>query len=49
LLYRSYAGRAFFVVPAEAHRETLYERAVRLMRHRCWSQHYKLYGLEDPT
>ena len=41
-------GRAFFVVPAEAHRETLYERATRLVRHRCWSEHFTLYGPEGP-
>ncbi len=35
-------GRTFFVVPSEAHRETLQERAYRLARHRCWSQHFTL-------
>ena len=48
LRYRPGASRAFFVVPAEAHRETLYERAVRLARHPCWSEHFRLYGAEGP-
>ena len=40
------AGRAFFVVPADAHREVLRERALRLVRNRCWARHFELYGLE---
>ena len=39
-------GRAFFVVPAEAHREVLRERARRLVRNRCWSRHSTLYESE---
>ena len=46
LLYRPYAGRAFFVVPSDAHWQTLHERAARLARHRCWSEHFTLYGPE---
>ena len=48
LRYRPGTGRAFFVVPAEAHREVLRERAERLVRNRCWSQHFKLYETEGP-
>jgi len=48
LFHRPYAGRAFFVVPAEAHWVTLYERAVRLARHPCWSEQFTLYGPEGP-
>lgn len=48
LVYRPGSGRAFFVVPAERHREVLRERAARLAQHRCWSQHFTLYGLEGP-
>ncbi len=40
-------GRAFFVVPADAHREVLRERARRLARRPCWSQHFTLYGVDD--
>ena len=46
LRYRPGTGRAFFVVPAEVHREVLYERTARLMRHPCWSEHFELYGPE---
>ena len=35
-------GRAFFVVPGEAHRRTLRQRAERLARHPCWSRHFTL-------
>ena len=48
LRYRPGTGRAFFVVPSEAHREVLRESAARLVRHRPWSQHFALYGLEGP-
>ena len=44
--FRPGTGRAFFVVPAEAHRETLRERALRLVRNRCWSRHFELYESE---
>jgi hypothetical protein len=43
LRFRPGAGRAFFVVPAEAHREVLRERAARLVRNRCWARHFELY------
>jgi hypothetical protein len=46
LRFRPGTGRAFFVVPAEAHRETLRERAARLMRHRPWAEHFTFYGPE---
>ena len=48
LRFRAGTGRAFFVVPAEAHREVLRERVLRLVRNRCWSQHFELYGPEGP-
>jgi hypothetical protein len=48
LRFRPGTGRAFFVVPAEAHREVLRERAARLMRHRPWSEHFELYGPDSP-
>ena len=41
-------GRAVFAVPAEAHCEVLRERALRLVRNRCWSQHFEHYGPEGP-
>jgi len=47
LFHRPYAGRSFFVVPSEAHRETLRNRAWRLAQHPCWSKHFTLYGLDD--
>ena len=43
LRYQRGTGRAFFVVPAEAHREVLRERALRLVRNRFWSRHFELY------
>jgi hypothetical protein len=46
LRYRPGTGRAFFVVPAEAHREVPSERALRLVRNRCWAQHFELYESE---
>jgi hypothetical protein len=46
LRFRPGTGRAFFVVPAEAHREVLRERALRLVRNRCWSRHFELYETE---
>jgi hypothetical protein len=39
-------GRAFFVIPAECHRDVLRERAARLMRNRCWAWHFELYESE---
>jgi hypothetical protein len=48
LHFRPGASRAFFVVPAEAHREVLCERALRLVRHRPWAEHFTLYGPEGP-
>jgi hypothetical protein len=48
LRFRPGTGRAFFAVPAEAHREVLRERALLLVRNRCWSQHFELYGPEGP-
>jgi hypothetical protein len=42
LLYHPGAGRAFFVVPSEAHKEILCERAGRVARDPCWSQHFTL-------
>lgn len=48
LFHRPYAGRSFFVVPSEAHWQTLYEGVVRLARHRCWSEQFTLYGPEGP-
>ncbi len=49
LRYLPGSGRVFFVVPSEAHREILSERAVRLARHPCWSKHFRIYGPSDPT
>jgi hypothetical protein len=46
LHYRPGTVRAFFVVPADAHREVLHERAARLVRHRCWARHFTLYESE---
>jgi hypothetical protein len=46
LRFRPGTGRAFFVVPAEAHREVLRERAARLVRNRCWARHFELYEPE---
>jgi hypothetical protein len=46
LRYRPGTGRAFFVVPAEAHREVLSRRTSRLVRNRCWSRHFTLYETE---
>ena len=37
-----YPSRIFFVVPSDAHREILIERAQRLARDPCWSQHFTL-------
>ena len=48
LRFRPGTGRAFFIVPAEAHREVLRERALRLVRNRCWSRHFELYESEGP-
>ena len=48
LRYRPGTGRAFFPVPAEAHREVLCERALRLVRHRPWAEHFTLYGPDVP-
>lgn len=48
LVYRPGSGRAFFVVPSESRWSVLYERAVRLVEHPCWSQHFTLYGPEGP-
>jgi hypothetical protein len=48
LRVRPGTGRAFVVVPAEAHREVLRDRALRLVQNRCWSQHFALYGPEGP-
>ena len=42
LLYRPGTGRAFFVVPSEAHQDTLFERAKRLANDPCWSRHFHL-------
>lgn len=42
LLYRPGSGRTFFVVPSEAHREVLLERARRFANDDCWSQHFSL-------
>ncbi len=42
LRYRPGSGRVLLVVPAEAHRRTLRQRAECLARHRCWSQHFEL-------
>jgi hypothetical protein len=42
LLYRPNARRAFFVIPSEAHRGILHERAERFARGPCWSQHFTL-------
>lgn len=36
------SGRVFFVVPSKTHRDILCERAVRLVRHRCWARHFTL-------
>jgi len=47
LLYRPGTGRVFFVVPSEAHREILQERAGRFAEHPCWSKHFTLYGPDD--
>jgi hypothetical protein len=47
LLYRPYAVRAFFVVPSEARREALFERASRFVRDPHWSQHFTLVEPED--
>ena len=47
LRFRPGIGRAFFVVPAEAHREVLRERALRLVRNRCWARHFALYESES--
>ena len=43
--YRPGSGRVFFVVPAEAHRRTLRQRAERLARNPCWCRHFTL---DDP-
>ena len=43
LRFRPWSSRAFFVVLAEAHREVLRERALRLVRNRCWARHFELY------
>jgi hypothetical protein len=48
LRFRPGTGRAFFIVPAEAHREVLRERALRLVRNRCWARHFVLYETEGP-
>jgi hypothetical protein len=47
LLYRPFVGRAFFVVPSEAHKEILCERAERVARDPCWSQHFTLIEPEN--
>ena len=47
LLYRPGTGRAFFVIPSEAHRGILAERSQRFARDPCWSQHFTLIEPED--
>lgn len=47
LRYRPGSARAFFVVPSEAHREILVERAERLVQNPCWAQHFALIALEE--
>jgi hypothetical protein len=42
LRLRPGSGRMFLIVPAEAHRRVLRQRAERLARHRCWSRHFTL-------
>ena len=42
LRYRPGSARAFFVIPSEAHREVLAERAQRLAQDPCWGQHFTL-------
>ncbi len=47
LLYHPGTGRAFFVVPSEAHREILHERAERFANDPYWSQRFTLIEPED--
>ncbi len=47
LFHRPYAGRSFFVIPSEAHKEILYERAERVAQDPCWSQHFTLIEPDD--
>ncbi len=42
LRYRRGPARAFIVVPSDAHREVLAERAERLAQDPCWGQHFAL-------
>lgn len=49
LRFRPGTGRAFFVVPAGAHREVLREKATRLVRNRCWARHFTLYETEGQS
>ncbi len=42
LRYKPGAARAFFVVPSDAHRRVLAERAQRLARDPCWGRHFAL-------
>ena len=40
LRYRPGSARAFFVVPSDAHRKVLIDRAERLAQDPCWGQHF---------
>jgi len=42
LRYRPGSGQVLFVVPADAHRDILRERAARFAEHPCWSKHFTL-------
>ncbi|MDQ3913131.1 MAG: hypothetical protein M3305_15445, partial [Actinomycetota bacterium] len=46
LLYKRGTLRAFFIVPSEAHRSMLFERARRFVEG-SWGQHFVIVGMEE--